>query len=321
MNRNIERREFLAGTTGLFASSGIMATTQSGQAPENPICIFSKHFQWAEIGEAADRSAELGFDGIDVTVRAGGHVLPERVQEDLPKAAERIRKAGLKIPMVTTDIVDASSPHAEAVLKTMSFLGIRRYRWGGFRYKDTGSLPDQLSEFKLRVRDLASLNQKYSVCAMYHTHSGIGQVGASMWDLYLLLKDFSADAVAVNYDIGHAVAEGGYGGWIHSTRLLLPYMKGTAIKDFKWKLNAQGTWVPGWCPLGDGMVNLRKYLKMIREGKFSGPVQLHFEYPELGGADSGKKQLSIPKDQVLGFFRKDIDRFKEMLREAQGAGS
>ena len=54
----------------------------------------------------------------------------------------------------------------------------------------------------------------------------LAQVGASMWDLYLLLKDFDTESVSANYDIGHATVEGGYGGWIHSARLLMPYMRG-----------------------------------------------------------------------------------------------
>ena len=33
-------------------------------------------------------------------------------------------------------------------------------------------------------------------------------MGAAIWDLYLLLKDFDPDAVSVNYDIGHAYCVG-----------------------------------------------------------------------------------------------------------------
>ena len=37
---------------------------------------------------AAETMRALGYDAIDLTLRPGGHVLPERVAEDLPKAAE-----------------------------------------------------------------------------------------------------------------------------------------------------------------------------------------------------------------------------------------
>ncbi len=116
----------------------------------------------------------FGYEGIDLTVRAGGHVLPERVQDDLPKAAETIRKAGLKFSMITSDIIDVKTPHAENVLKTLKSLGVKDYRWGGFKYDLKRSIPEQLAEFKARVKDLAAMNKQYGVCAMYHTHSGVG---------------------------------------------------------------------------------------------------------------------------------------------------
>jgi L-ribulose-5-phosphate 3-epimerase len=315
MNLPIQRRKVIGGLLGMAAVPKQVSLASSNEKEKLPLCVFSKHFQWAGIQEMAESAAALGFDGIDLTVRKGGHILPERVQDDLPKAVEIIRKSGLQVPMITSEIVDTQSAYADKILKTLSALGIRRYRWGGFRYQEDRSLPEQLAILKERVKELAAWNTQYGVVAMYHTHSGIGQVGASMWDLYLLLKDFSSDSVAVNFDIGHAFVEGGYGGWIHSTRLLLPYMKGTAIKDFRWKQNSSGMWVPGWCPLGKGMVNLTKYLSMLKEGHFSGPIQMHFEYPEMGGADTGKTQLSVPKEQVLALMRNDLQLLREMLQK------
>jgi sugar phosphate isomerase/epimerase len=307
----LSRRELLAAAVA-SAQLTKAATTDHGFT----LCAFSKHFQWTDVKGAAETMRGLGYDGVDLTLRKGGHVLPERVQDDLPKAAGIIKKAGLKFPMVTTDIVDTGSPYAEPVMKTLASLGIKRYRWGGFRYDLKRSIPDQLAEFKTRVKDLAAMNKQYGLCAMYHTHSGVGQVGASMWDLYLLLKDFDTDSVSANYDIGHATVEGGLGGWIHSSRLLLPYMKGVAVKDFFWKKNEKDMWSPRWCPLGDGMVDFKQFLPMLKQAGFSGPLQLHMEYPELGTAATGKTESSLPKDKLLSLMRHDITKLKELLHGA-----
>jgi sugar phosphate isomerase/epimerase len=312
--QTITRRGWLAGAAAGLAHSNLMRAADGGDGVS--ICAFSKHFQWTDLPSGIGMIAELGYDGVDLTVRNRGHVLPERVEEDLPRVVELIHKAGLQIPMITAGIRDTQSPHAEAIIKTMKTLGIPRYRWGGFRYDEKRSITEQLAEYKVRVRDLAALNKQYGVCAMYHTHSGIGQVGASFWDLYLLLKDFDPDQVSVNYDIGHATVEGGFGGWINSTRLLLPYTRGVAVKDFLWKRNGKGEWRPSWCPLGKGMVDFNRYFAMLKAGGFSGPVQLHMEYDELGGADSGKSELTIPKAQVLKLMRQDIDTLKRMFAEA-----
>ena len=306
---NLSRRQLIAGTAGMAAAA------QTPAEGRFTICAFSKHFQWTDVAETAKVCADLGYEGIDLTLRKGGHVLPERVADDLPKAFETIKKAGLKMPMVTSDIVDVQTPHAETVIKTLAGLGVRHYRWGGFRYDEKRPLLDQLYEFKPRVKDLAALNKQYGVCAMYHTHSGIGQVGASMWDLYYLLHGFDAGSVSANYDIGHATVEGGFGGWIHSSRLLMPYMKGVAVKDFRWKQDPKRGWVPGWCGLGQGMVNFKRFFGMLKEAKFSGPLQLHMEYDELGGADSGKTTFTIPKEKLLAIMKRDIDALKGLLRE------
>jgi L-ribulose-5-phosphate 3-epimerase len=109
--------------------------------------------------------------------------------------------------------------------------------------------------------------------------------------------------------------EGGLGGWIHSTRLLLPYMQGIAVKDFKWKQNPKGQWVPGWCALGQGMVNFKQFFSMIKAANWSGPLQLHMEYDELGGADKGNRTFSITKPELLAIYKRDIVTLKRMLAE------
>jgi sugar phosphate isomerase/epimerase len=304
----VTRREFLIGSAAALSSS-----VQARPV----ICAFSKHFQWTSgIAEMAEVMVSLGYEGVDLTVRPGGHVEPNRVQEDLPKAAEIIRKAGLKLPMVTTRFTDASSPEVETVVKTCAALGIRLYRCDTFTYDAKRPLPVQLEEFRGRVKELAALNRRYGVCAIYHTHSGPGRVGASMWDLYLLLKDVDPDAVAVNFDIGHATVEGGYGGWIHSTRLLLPISRGVAVKDFLWRKNEKGVWTPWWRPLGEGMVNFRQFFAMLKQSGFAGPLQVHMEYPELGGAARGDRTIQIPREKVLELMRRDMETLKGWLKEA-----
>jgi sugar phosphate isomerase/epimerase len=303
--------------TALSVLAGAPAAAAAPAPPAAiPVCMFTKHLQWTSLAEAAPLAAELGFDGLDITVRPGGHIAPERVEEELPRALEHARRAGIGIPMITSGIVDTATPHAERVVRTCAGLGIRRYRWGGFRYRESAPLPAQLAEFELRVRDLAALNRQYGVCAMYHTHSGRDQVGASFWDLYLLLKPFSPDEVAANFDIGHATVEGGLGGWLHSARLLLPYARGISVKDVRWRKAENGAWQPDWCALGQGMVRLPEFFKLVKQSGFAGPLQLHYEYPELGGAASGQRKSTVPREELLRIFRRDLTLLRSLLRQA-----
>src|SRR5271157_2922622 len=204
------RRKFLSGVAGAAAMASLpslWSKEAEGYPPASRLSIvyFSKHLQWLDWERMAATAAELGFDGIDLTVRQGGHVEPEWVQADLPKVAKIVRNAGLDIPMITTGIVDKDSPYAETILRTASDVGIPRYRWGEFSWSDDKTVldssnlhasnqkplallidvPARLAQLKKRVSELAALNEKYKVCAMYHNHSG-PLVGASIWDLWVL---------------------------------------------------------------------------------------------------------------------------------------
>jgi sugar phosphate isomerase/epimerase len=310
MHREISRRAILAGGTALLSAARAEQTQRKLK-----VAIFSKHLQFLAGEELAKAAAEIGFDGIDITVRRGGHVDPGRVAQDLPPLVGIIRQHGLEVPMITADIVDTQTPFTEDILTTMASLGIRNYRWGGFRYVAGQPYAAQLEQMKPRIAKLATLNSRYQACAMYHTHSGTGVVGASIWDLYVLLKDFDPNAVGVNYDVGHAVIEGSLGGWINSFRITGPHLRGIAVKDFVWAKDAGGNWRPDWRPLGEGMVHLPQFFAMVADSSFSGPLQLHFEYP-LGGANDGRATLSISREEAFGAMKRDLGKLRGYLAQA-----
>src|SRR5260370_6809259 len=89
---------------------------------------------------------------------------------------------------------------------------------------------------------------------MYHTHSGIGLVGASIWALHIVLKDLDPQAVGVNYDIGHATVEGGLGGWINSFRITGAHLRGVAVKEFPGGEEAPGDMKGAGTPPGQRVV-------------------------------------------------------------------
>ncbi|HEX4770782.1 MAG TPA: TIM barrel protein [Bryobacteraceae bacterium] len=314
MTDDVTRRAaLLTGLAFVAAAPQSAAEGNAQPAARNlKVAIFSKHLQFLEGAELARCVAELGFDGIDLTVRAGGHVEPASAATALPPLVSLIREQHLEVPMVTTDIIDADSPNARTVLKTLAGLGIRYYRWGGFQYRDDAPFARQLEDFRKRAAALAALNAEYNVCAIYHTHSGVNLVGAPVWDIFEILKDLDPNAVAINYDVGHATVEGGLGGWIDSFRLSTSHIRGVAIKDFVWQQEANGNWNPQWRPLGQGMVRFPKFFSLLAATSFDGPVQLHFEYP-LGGADAGKRQITIDRAQVFSAMRRDLERLRTYL--------
>jgi sugar phosphate isomerase/epimerase len=297
----------------LLAAAGAVALAPQAFAKDKlKLSLFSKHLHFLQGAELAQAVAEAGFDGLDITVRRNGHIEPERVRQELPPLVAAVRKAGVAVTMVTTDIVDPDTPFAEDILRTISELGIRYYRFmpsGGFKYDGAKPYAAQLASYHPRVVRLAALNAKYKTCAMFHTHSGRNAVGASFWDLDIIMKDVDPNLVSVNYDVGHATVEGGLGGWINSFHFLKPRIRGIALKDFLWGKDARGNWQVQWQPIGEGMVRFDEFFTLLAATDIAGPLQIHYEYP-LGGANNGSKTITIPKPDVLSAMKRDLVKLR-----------
>ncbi len=79
----LSRRNFVSGLAMAGALIPVHGLTKESSKKKMPICIFSKHLQWCNYKEMADLAGEIGFDGVDLTVRPKGHVLPEEVRQEM----------------------------------------------------------------------------------------------------------------------------------------------------------------------------------------------------------------------------------------------
>jgi L-ribulose-5-phosphate 3-epimerase len=305
------RRKFLgtmaiAGAAIPFSGFSAGKLAFSPPSPARPIHIFSKPLQWLNYDALAEILVESGAEGIDLSVRPGGHVLPENVETDLPKAVEAARKKGLKIDMIVTAIRKADENYTERILKTASSLGIKYYRLGEINYEDSVEIMATLKRINSEFRKLAGLNSKYKIHGAFQNHTGI-RVGASVWDIYEILKDLDSEFIGCQYDVRHAVVEGGQS-WVNGFRLVSPWVKCTDIKDFKWS-QTNGKWAPESVPIGEGMVNFDEYFKLVKKYNVSGPVSIHLEYPPFERfkqtvSEADKRKLFITA------MKKDIDAVK-----------
>ncbi len=281
------------------------------------ISVFSKHLQWLDYKEMAEVAAEMGFDGVDLTVRPQGHVLPERVEEDLPKAVDAVRKAGREVYMLTTSVYDADDPVSEKILRTASSLGIHHYRMGYGHYDPKRSVEDSISLINGKLEKLAKLNEKHSISGEYQNHSGdYGSgvyFGSPIWDLAASLKQINSRFLGSQYDIYHATVEGA-NAWPVGLELISPYIRSIDIKDFLW-MKKGGKWISETVPLGEGLVDFKRYFGLLKKYGIRVPVSLHFEYP-LGGAENGASKITIQRDEILSKMKKDLITLKGYLSEA-----
>src|SRR6266545_676993 len=106
--------------------------------------MFSKHLQTMSVAEAGKTIKSLGFDGVELTVRPNGHILPNNVAEDLPRAAEELRAAGLETPAIVVEIHNRQEEFSEAVCRAAGKVGARELRTSSHRYRGFGEIHEQI---------------------------------------------------------------------------------------------------------------------------------------------------------------------------------
>ncbi|MDX9755517.1 MAG: sugar phosphate isomerase/epimerase [bacterium] len=299
----LNRRGFLGTDSALAAGLGAVGLA-GAEAKRPPVVMFTKHLQHLNYEEMAAALARMGYDGADIPVRKGGHVLPEQVEIDLPKAVRAVRVVGLDVPMITTDIEDPADPKTEPILRMMAELQIPYYRIGTWHYNPQQDVIAQLHAWGEKMKRLAEWNQKYGVRAGYHNHSGLNYIGGPVFDVYEMLRGVDPEWVGCNFDTGHAVVEGGGGAWRTNFRLLASRIKMSAVKDFIWTKSEKG-WRHQFCPMGEGAVDWVEALKLFKAIGFTGPFSIHMEYPTAGQTKEEREANQI----------KDMERDMRVLRD------
>jgi sugar phosphate isomerase/epimerase len=296
----ITRRNFVATTALAAAATVAVPTLARAEATQRfKVIVFSKAFAQYSPDETADLLVDVGWDGIECPVRTkAGQIAPEKVEEDLPKMVEALKKRGKEVTIVTTEITQID-PLAEKVLRTAAKLGIKKYRLGFTKYTADKPIPQTVHEVGAALKDLAALNKELGLQGAWQNHSGADMVGAPLWDLWTMIKDLDPQHLGVCFDIGHATLEGGLS-WPIQARLMQPYYAAVFLKDFYWQKGAKG-WEPLWCNFGEGEVH-REFLTRLKASTYDGPLCQHFEYKTLGTGP-----------EMIANMKKDFAKLKEWL--------
>jgi sugar phosphate isomerase/epimerase len=318
-NKMISRREFAKKSATVLTSIPFMPLNNSlfnfGQKSKDELAInlFSKHLQFLDYNEMAEAAADMGFEGLDLTVRPNGHVLPERVGDDLPKAVEAMTKYGLKSQMMTTNVWDIADLNQRELLETASKLGFSHYRTGWLTYPENQTINESQAIYAAQARELAELNKSLELIGCYQNHAG-NHVGAPIWDLPAILPSSNNKHLGCQYDIRHAIVEGG-NSWELDLRRIEPFIRSIVIKDFKWGYK-NGKWQPINTPLGEGMVDFNRYFSLLKKYKINVPISLHLEY-DLGGAERGATEITMNKSEVFDKMKKDLSFIKNAWQRAE----
>lgn len=250
----------------------IHRSVEAAEPLGNTFCFFSKHLQGLSFDDIASFAAEVGMDGVEAPIRPGGHVEPEKVEEDLPKLVEALKKQDRELTIMTSGINEVSAEqNTEAVLRTAAKLGVKRFRMLYYKYDLQKPIWPQLDEIRPKIKDLVQLCTEIGIQPLFQNHSGKDYVAAPVWDMYSIMREYSAEQFSFAYDIYHSTIEGG-SSWPLEAALVSDHLGAVYFKDFKWNgRKAEG------CPLGEGQVN-PAFAKTLMKGGYKGPISLHLEY-------------------------------------------
>jgi L-ribulose-5-phosphate 3-epimerase len=319
MEITMHRRDFLNAGLGASIAALMPTSARTASAASRDVlatlpqrlCVFTDHvddlgFSYADV---AKQYGVLGY-GPDLTVRGGGVVPPERVVEELPKAVDAFRTAGVPVPMISTSINDLADPLARPTLKTMHQLGIRYYKLGYIHYHDVAEWQSDLNAAATQLSKLAAAGKELGVTGGIHNHSG-ASIGGPLWDVPLLLDEVNSPAICSYFDPAHGTLEGANFGWKIGFQRLIGRIGMLAVKDFVWE-KSDGGWRSKWCPLGQGLVKWPEFFDMLAKTDFNGPISVHIEFPIAGTTPVERF------DNCLAAAQRELEFVRSQLARAYG---
>ena len=302
----------MVATTVAIPFPNLLLSNENIEAEKKyPINFFTKPLDKYGNDFMIDTLKMGGVDGLDLTVRPKGSVLPEKVAEDLPVVAEMAKNNGLFLEMMVSNITSDETPYAKNVLKIAAQHGIKHYRMGYFRYNDDEKAKETIAHAQTQIQSLIDINAQYGIQGGYQNHTG-NYFGAPLWDLIGVLEKVASPWISSQFDIYHAYSEG-YRSWEVGMEIMASKIGSLAIKDFTWEIN-NGQAKIKKVPLGQGVVDLDGFFKNIKNMNIKAPITLHIEYPLL---EKYEENLSLIEKQkiIVDKIQNDVQFIKSKLHQ------
>ena len=301
----LTRRQAI-GTTFGTALGASLCTEAFAQRPALPpvpppstrktplVCAYSGNLARVPYTEMGGLVSQMGYDGIDLTVMMGGHVDPRLTNVDMMRAVEVIADSALELPMISTDITTTQNPTAYAVLYLASQAGVHLFRTGYWPHSIATNA--RVAQAKQELLSVVLLARRCNMVGMLPNKSG-NFVGHNLAETAKLIGDMDANWMGVYFDIAHAVADAGPDGWEQVLRTSLPRLRAVALQDFTWKQEGAEKKME-LCPMGQGVVDWKKFFAALAAARFNGPVSLHMEYATDDEPGSMARDLEFTRKQI-----------------------
>ena len=286
-------------------SSPVNLPSTNGGGP--PVIVFTKPWQHLGLGELADLVSDLGFAGIELPVREGYQVEPDRIGELLGKAVEAFEDRGLMIFSVAGD-VDRATALACAragipVLRTMLKLDSEK------------SYRENVDAFRNRCREIGEVLKDSPTTIGLQNHCD--EFVSSAMGLIHAIDPLPADRVSAVLDLGHTGLDGEAEDIaidIAWPRLSLVNLKNALRRVGGRDERGAAIWNRFWVPGKKGYTNWEKAIGELSRRNYRGPICLTAEYQDAS-------RRSVTGENIIPYLKEDLDYLQLLIEESYGANS
>jgi len=271
------------------------------------IIFFTKFLAGLSAEEIAGAAKKLGFDGLDLAIRGGHAVNPANAKDELPKAMEVWKRAGLSVPLATleTGAVDPDAPEIEPIFAACGEAGIPSIKLGYWHWSADLHYWDAVDDIRRSLARFARLGERYGVCSLVHTHSG-RCYGCNSSGAMHFARGFDPRYVGVYLDFAHLALCGEP--LPMALDIVKGYLKMIGVKNARHLLGENGKWTTDWCLLSEGLVDWPAAIGLLKELDYDVPLTVHGEY-------SGPSETA----SVLAKVQTDM-RYLRATARCQGIG-
>jgi L-ribulose-5-phosphate 3-epimerase len=301
------RRKLLAGMVVGSAARALGLAAQARAGAMRPritpaVCLYSRVLIRIAYLDLPMILQELGFDGVDLSVEPGGHVLPDKADYHLMPALEAFTGIGLDVPMITTGLTTLQDKDAEQVLGLASYIGVPFFRPGHWKFTGPPQIEMQLPLVQREVGGLAQLGRATKMVMGIQNYAE-GTEGAAVRDINRVIQPIDPRWVGYDFDVAYATMEGNAAGFEALLMLALPRLKMVTVRDYKWDEPPGGARQAKACPLGEGVVDFARFFAALANARFAGPISLPVDHNADGGMAPIKHDLAFVRQQIAAAYK------------------
>lgn len=246
------------------------------------LALFAKPWKNLPLPALAAHIRALGFDLIELPVRPGFQVEPDKIERDLPAAVKLLREQGLGVLNVTAALpLDDERLYSACAAAGVTMNRVMFHRQGDRDYWTAEA------DARRQLDSALPFCQRYDMRIGVQNHSGsfvpVNEMGA-----YNLLKDYDPRHVAAIWDPAHNALEG-----MHSDAaldILAPYLCVVNLKNAYWRRvtgpeAAVADWKIYWTSGAQGRASWRRVIAKLQAIDYQGPLCFSAEYSDEARVD------------------------------------